>query len=362
MKIILWPALYIPSIGGLEMMTHSLALGLKSLGHEVLVLTDGKEQGQYTIEGVEVFTFPLTRFLYEFQLSSLKTLLDAIHALLDKFSPQLVHIHGWIECYSFYQTRIFSKRKDCVCLTIHGFLEQDNYQTGACFRLWSQLSGVTVVSRSLLLTLQQQNFDTQKVRVIYNGAPIPKEPPQTPVSGPQRLLMIGRLSKEKRFDIGFHALKTLLEKRPDLKLSLLGGGPLYEDLLQLRHSLGLDHAVEMTNFVPPSQVQAYIDSAHLILIPSFYESFCLVALQAALRGRPVIASNVYGLKEVVENGRTGVLIEPNDPWLLAQTIDQLLSSPKQMEQMGHDAYQRAVTLFSIEKIVQDYVSFYQEVL
>ena len=116
----------------------------------------------------------------------------------------------------------------------------------------------------------------------------------------------------------------------------------------------------MPGFVPPKKVEDFIDQSTLVLIPSSYESFSLVALEAALRGRPVVASRVSGLKEVIEDQKTGLLVEPQNPPVLAAAIDTLLSHPLQMEQMGKAAFERASRLFNIETTTTNYLKMYEQ--
>lgn len=362
MKIVLWSTSYLPLIGGLEVFVHSLALQLKKTGHEVIVICDGKEFAEVSLEGIDIYHFPFVTTLYRFDLNMIKKILDRICALLDAFSPDVINVHGWFEGFCFYQTRVLEKKKSPLCITIHGLLEQQDYRTASCLKLWSLARSINTVSKALIESLEEQKHFHPFLHVIYNGLVIPSDP-IVPLSfkAPQ-LLMVGRLTEEKCFNIAFHAMDILRKIRPDMTLRLVGGGPLYQELLDLKQSLQLDPWIEMTNFVPPDQVRHYIDEASLILVPSSYESFSLVALESALRARPVIASSVCGLKEVVSCGKTGVLIEPKNPVALFKAIDTLLSAPEQMTQMGWNGYQRATQLFSIETTAKNYLDMYHQIL
>ncbi len=365
MNIILWPTYYLPNIGGLEVMTHNLALALKAKGHNVLVIANhvgSLEVNEFVIDGIKVIELPFKEALIYQKLLLIKNIFVKLNHIFDEFKPDVVNVHGWFEIFCFYQTRMLEKRKIAVCITIHGLIEQGHYQTQACLKLWSMAGCVCTVSDALIPSLAEYGFIDQKCRTVYNGLPIPQSAPLPLSVAPPRLLMVGRLTEEKCFGIAFEAVHLLREKYPALKLTLVGGGVEYETLWQLKTSLGLHDAIEMVGSVHPSEVEAYIDAASVILVPSRYESFCLVALQAALRGRPVIASEVYGLKEVVAHEKTGLLIPPQDVALWAAAIDSLLSAPHCMQAMGEAAYQRAIDLFSIETTVTQYVSMYQEAL
>jgi glycogen synthase len=353
MKILLWSTLYYPNIGGLEKMVHTLALALRDKGHDVQVICDGKKNDAFFIEGIPVRSFPFTSALFNYRLPIIRQILCEISDLIDGFSPDVIHIHGWYECYSFYQSRILEKKTTAVCMTLHGLLEQLHYDTDNCKKVWQRAQAVSAVSKAIT-----PDKDHTYLQTIHNGLPLSKSPLKPLPKN--RLLLIGRLTEEKCYSVAFRALKILLETHPDVEMTLVGDGPDYQMLLELKTSLNLP--IRMEGFVEPSLVEEYIDRASLILVPSSYESFSLAALEAALRARPVVASSVLGLKEVIEDQKTGILVEPNNPHTLAKAASSLLSNPSLMEEMGKAAYERACELFTLEVTVTKYLKMYEKAL
>lgn len=354
MKILLWPTCYLPAIGGLEVFVHNLAVELKNRGHQVVVIASGEDHLHYEVEGVEIYSFPFIKALSVFQLREIRNMLARVGEILDEFSFDIVNVHGWFEGFSFYQTRALERRNVPLCITIHGLLEQRSYWTKECQKLWKRAQSISTVSYAMSESLQERGHVHPSLRVIYNGLKVSRVPP-VPLPENPLLVMVGRLTEEKCFDVAFHAMKEL----PGVPLRLVGGGQLYPGLMRLREELGLEKEIEMVGFVPPHEVDSHLDAASLVLVPSHYESFSLVALQAALRGRAVIASDVYGLKEVIISGKTGLLIAPKRPSLLAAAVQSLLPNP---EEMGAFAYQRAQEFFSIEKTAENYLTMYHESL
>lgn len=358
MKIVLWSSKYLPDIGGLEVMVHELALQLQKQGHSVLVITEKNTITEKVFQGIPVYGFPFTQALRHFDLVIIKQILHRIIQILKFFEPDIVNVHGWYECYAFYQVRVLQEHKYPLCITVHGLLEQKNYTTAACQKLWSMASGVNTVSNAISEELHTAHITHPFLRTIYNGLPSSSSPTLPIPLSPITLVMVGRLTKEKCFEIAFQALPFLLKKYPNIKLCLVGGGIEYEPLQQLIQKLHLEKTIEMTDFIPPHKVEKYLDQATLVLVPSYYESFSLTALSAAMRGRPVIASNVLGLKEVVEHGVSGLLVEPQQPEILAEAIDFLLQRPELLIKMGSAAESRAKLLFTIEITTQNYINMY----
>lgn len=364
MRIVLWPLNYLPIVGGSEVQIHFLARALKELGHAVLVIANhpylsvGAVQNQ-PFEGIEVIRFPFAQTLVDFNLAQIKHILLQVTALLQSFKPDLIHVHALTCAMSFYQVRIGQTTKIPMCLTIHGGLLEKEQQTKTeCVSLCKMVKAISTPSQD---SLKMFDLHHPSVHVIYNGLPELSTPLQ-PLPLAPTLVMIGRLVEEKGFSLAFYAVKQLVAKYPNLKLIVVGDGELRQELEDLRVVLNLERVIEMVGALPNAKVHHWIDQARLVLIPSLHESFCLVALEAALRARPVIASRIPGLQEVVKHTTSGLLIHPNDVMALVEAIDSLLQNPSQVERISQTAYTSALERFSLQKTVQGYLNMYQHVL
>ena len=365
MKIVLWSSQSLPEVGGIEVMVQSLALEYIKEGHSVIVISTNsysKEYEKKVIDGVTIHTFAFRKCYFEFNLKEILSINQRILKIIDDFSPDIVNIHGWYEDLAFYQEKVLRSRPIPICLTVHGLIDQDHYKTKSCLKIWDMASHVNTVSNALIETLEKTHMHHPNLSCIYNGISISNTPIRRISTTHPTLVMVGRLSVEKSYETAFYALKLLIKKYPSLKLILVGGGDEFDKLSNLRESLKLTQSIEMTNFVHPESVEHYLDKASLVLIPSTYESFSLVAVHAAIRQKCVIASDVVGLKEVIVNNVTGILIGPENPEVLASTIHQLFKDHKKIESLSYQAQKRARELFSIEKSSQNYLKLYQNAL
>jgi D-inositol-3-phosphate glycosyltransferase len=155
------------------------------------------------------------------------------------------------------------------------------------------------------------------------------------------LLFVGRIQPLKGLELAVGALDLL--SRADATLVVIGGPSGPEGLIELQRieeqvaALGLRGRVR---FVPPQQhhvLSTYYRAADVVVVPSRSESFGLVALEAMACGVPVVAAAVGGLLTLVEDGRTGFLVEDRDPASFAKCIDQLLVDPALRADMGRAA-------------------------
>jgi glycogen(starch) synthase len=189
--------------------------------------------------------------------------------------------------------------------------------------------------------------------VIWNSVPMPALAGDSRAADPRRLLYAGRLVRQKGVDILLAAFAELKHRYPNLTLDIVGDGPersaLEAEVARLAMTSVVFHGI-----VSRDQVYMHINKAALVIVPSRFEPFGLVALEAAQMARPVVASDVDGLAEVVERGETGLLVPPDDAQALAIAIASLLDAPERAVTMGKVAQRRAVACFGWEHFLDGY--------
>ncbi|WP_170977933.1 glycosyltransferase family 4 protein [Blastococcus sp. CCUG 61487] len=193
----------------------------------------------------------------------------------------------------------------------------------------------------------------RRCQVIYNGVREPA-PDAAPVEarsgGSAEIVVVGRLSERKGQDVAIAATALVREAGFDVRLTLVGDGyPGYEDYVDgLRTLTGTAGVADVTEFAGFQDPAGYVAAADVVLVPSRIEPFGLVAVEALLLGRPVVASRVGGLQEIIDDGRTGLLVEPDDPRALADAIIVLLADPGAARALGRAGQADARARFSLE--------------
>jgi D-inositol-3-phosphate glycosyltransferase len=159
------------------------------------------------------------------------------------------------------------------------------------------------------------------------------------------LLFAGRIQPLKGLGVAVGALAAL--HRPDAELVVVGGPSGAEGeaelslALELAQRLGVRHQVRLVPPQPHHLLSTYYRAADVVLVPSRSESFGLVALEAAACGVPVVASAVGGLRTLVSDGRTGLLVDSRDPEAFADAVGSVLADPRGAAAMGEAAARRA---------------------
>ncbi|MFN2569495.1 MAG: glycosyltransferase family 4 protein, partial [Candidatus Dormibacteria bacterium] len=177
------------------------------------------------------------------------------------------------------------------------------------------------------------------------------------------LLCAGRLSREKGFDIALEAFARVWQELPEARLIIAGGGAEQEGLVAQSAALGLQEAVDFHGWVSPPEMPAVLNQATAVVVPSRLEGFGLVALEASLMGRPVIASRVGGLPEALgEQEEAGLLVPPGDPGALATAMLRLLRDPAEARRRGKAGRLRAQREFPPGRHIDGYHALYMRVV
>ena len=149
------------------------------------------------------------------------------------------------------------------------------------------------------------------------------------------------------------------------RLVVVGGGgsedPEAAALHQLAAEVGIGDRVIWQDAVPQEDLPDYYAAADVCAVPSYHESFGLVALEAMACGTPVVAASVGGLRSLVVDGETGLLVDPNTPEVFAQRLQTALDDPAMRSRMSIAAHRRAA-LFPWNTAADEVASAYQQVM
>ena len=148
------------------------------------------------------------------------------------------------------------------------------------------------------------------------------------------LLFVGRLAPVKGLPILFRALETLVPDYPDLHLTVIGDGPSRAALEHQVAGAGLAGHVTFAGYKSQSEVADALIAADLFVLPSFAEGVPVVLMEAMAAARPVVATHVAGIPELVTDGASGLLVPAGDPRALAAAIAKVIGNPSRATAMG----------------------------
>jgi len=160
--------------------------------------------------------------------------------------------------------------------------------------------------------------------------------------------VVSRLVYLKGIDILIKALPDVKDKIDKFKVVIIGNGYEKEKLIKLAKKLNVEDKIEWKGFIPKEFLQNYYNLFDIMVIPSRFEGFGLTAVESMSYKIPVIASNVDGLKEIIDDGENGLLFNKEDSKMLADKILQIYNDQKLKNKLGKNAYEKVKQKFSYE--------------
>jgi colanic acid/amylovoran biosynthesis glycosyltransferase len=178
---------------------------------------------------------------------------------------------------------------------------------------------ISYFCRSQLMMFSECD-DPTSFKIVHCGLEIKQYPYRQPRKEIKYLLCVARLSSEKGHSSLIHALRLLRNEGYDMELRLAGNGPTMEQLTTLAEELGLAQQVHFLGHLSEDEVIRELQRSDLFVLPSFVEGLPVSAMEAMAVGLPVIATNIAGTSELIEDGKTGILVRPSDPDALAHAV------------------------------------------
>ena len=302
-------------MGGIEHRNHEVCRGL-SKKHELIMLTSrlpGTEEEEW-LDGYRIIRLP-SRYFFDYNPPYVSTpgVLEALEAL----DADLVDFHyRWAPSY----TRAIKRYRGRWMFTFHNTYGEGNGPTRALSVLNDAVfcrlirdRRVVCVTEFVKRDLVSRGFREDLLDVVPTGVSMY----DGPVTEEDFALFAGRLVKTKGIRYLIEAMTHV-----DGRLIIMGKGPEMENLKALAKRLDLNDKITFTGHVSEAEKERLISSCKVFVMPSLYESLGLAVAEAMSHGKPVIASAVGGLPEVV--GKGGILVPPRSPDALARALNELL--------------------------------------
>src|SRR5438093_1718401 len=346
-------------IGGISTHVYHLSRALVEKGTPVRVITCDfpNAPAEEIIDGVSVSRVdsgrvPESNFLlWIYHLNS--QMISKTTELFETERFDLIHAHDWVVGRAAVELK--NRLGLPLISTIHateigrgGSLDGEYRRKVRDMErlLVDQSDGIICCSNYMLDHIQHElSAANAKIRVIANGVESSRfnggRQPQLILTGISEdrkiILCVGRIVREKGIFTLLEALDKLRTRGKDVSLVFVGEGPLKEDLAKEVLRRRLSDRVKITGFVDQETLVSLYNSCDASVLPSHYEPFGMVALEAMASRVPVVVSDVGGLSEIVEDGVTGVKVPSSDPHALAEGILRVLDNRELSERLKENA-------------------------
>jgi glycogen(starch) synthase len=382
--VLSWESLYTIQVGGLAVASTRLAEGLANAGYHVSFFTrSAPGQPEYMhINGVHYHTCQ-----FDPGPNSLAFAYNMSHAFLANMHRSelyegkfdLVHGHDWLVVDALHELK---RTGYPIVLTFHSTEYGRNGGVLGDFWESSQIAGkewyggyiatrVTTVSQAMKNELNAHyQVPLDKIAVIPNAldpAHVKLKVDRARIRSKYQIdrsaptiLAMGRLEYQKGPDILLEAIPAILREHPTATFLFAGEGSMSARLKARCDAMGVGESTHFLGFVPHSEVLEILNSVDMVCIPSRNEPFGMVLLEAWAAQKPVVAADVGGLSENINDGVNGLKVSPS-PSSLAEAICSLLGSPSTMRKFARNGAKN-VKNFSWRKIVGEFLETYSMVL
>ena len=365
MRILHWTDHWRPLIGGIEVLISHLSQEQSRRGHTVAVLTERVLETLPAYEeenNVAIHRLPLSRALNSKATREIAAVIRDLKILIASFKPDVVHLHSTNPSIWLHRLAGTSRTTPTIA-TVHTPLSHYGIPRPMLDEFWRDVAWITCVSEGTRRELNEASpSTTAKTSVVLNGMPNASSAAFVPPPAQPIILCLGRLVPEKGFDVAIRAFADWRRIQPSATLLIAGDGPARSDLESLANELLPAASFRFFGAVPPPDVPALISSVSFVVMPSLWkEPFGLVAVQAGQASRPVIASAIGGLPEVVKGGETGLLFPPGDQTALTLAGEKLIRDPEFSARLGRAAQAHVTQKFSIETCAANYDAVYAKI-
>lgn len=373
-------------VGGLGRHVHSLAEALTGLGHEVTMLTRHASGAAYdeVTGGVRVVRVPEDPPLFGFEDELLAWAMALNHALTraglavaDQDPPDVLHAHDWLVAHA--ATTLKHHLRVPLVATVHateagrhqGWLPGPVNKAIHSVEWWLTYEARRLITCSAHMRWEVTRlFDLppEKVDVIPNGVAVDRwrSDPATAAAVRQRyagtgplVVFSGRLVYEKGVHDLISAMPRLRRRHPGIRLVVAGSGPHDGALREQARKLRLGRSVCFAGFIPDEELAALAVAADCAVVPSIYEPFGMVALEAAAAGTPLVVADVGGLREFVDHGITGLRFAPGDAAGLADAVTALLTDQVLARRCARQARQAVADGYAWPRVAELTAGAYQ---
>ena len=367
------------NFGGAQRYVYDLAVNLSKTQYEITVIlgTSGILETKLNNTGIRTL-----------QINSLKRNINPLSDLASFFSliklfhqekPDIIHLNSSkVGGIGSLAGRITGIPK--IIFTGHGwaFNEKRNSLTKALilFSHWLTIilsHQVIAVSKKTKINIYHLPLVRKKITVVYNGINnfflLDKKEgqeklismiPSYDLTSVKKIWLgsIAELHQNKGLDIALDALSTLIKTHPQLIYLIIGEGEERIKLAKLIKKLNLTNNVFLIGFIP--EARQYLSAFDIFLLPSRTEALPYAILEAGLANLPVIASQVGGVSEIIENGQNGQLVPKENSTEITKAIKLIIASQKRQQRLGDNLKQSVKKKFSLTKMIKETEKVYKK--
>jgi glycosyltransferase involved in cell wall biosynthesis len=351
-------------IGGAELLLKNFAI-------------EAKKNNQYTVDVCTLYATNDARSIEEIKKKNVRiwslnlknkytlSSVGKIKKIIERENYDIVHVHLFPASafvalsslflpnnirYIFTEHSTFNRRRTIkIFKIVDGFIYK---------RYLKIICSSKQVQNSLIKWIPKNK---EKTEVIHNGTPIHSKSYSHQLIKKYDILFVGRLVHQKGIRFLLEAISILQNKyKKYIKAAVVGGGPLEKELKKTCEELNIDDSVEFLGI--RRDIDQLMKSSKLFVLPSCWEGFGIVLIEAMKNRLPIIATNIGGIPEIITDGNEGMLIPKANSEILAESINKVLEDEKLRSKLIQNAYRKVQKEYSIERYTISLFNLYFNIL
>ncbi|MBS7639806.1 MAG: glycosyltransferase family 4 protein [Candidatus Bathyarchaeia archaeon] len=372
-------------VGGIARHCSGLAGALAKLGHSVHIVTlDFPGAPSYEeIEGVRIYRTPIELGHPNFIVWTLifNHFIEKRVAMLSRdVKFDILHAHDWlvapasIASKHYLRLPLVSTIHSTEVGRSHGLHNPDSYLIdGVEWWLTYESKRIIVTSNAMKREVEDHfHLPSEKIDIIPNAIDASKYNIPVDRGNVKRrfgidpseriVLFVGRLVPQKGVEYLIMAAPKIVERHPEARIVIVGDGWSKDYLLSLAASTGCQHKITFLGFISDQDLIEIMLSSDVLVVPSIYEPFGIVALEGMAAGIPIVASNTGGLAEIIEHDRTGFLAYKENPDSIAWGVNRILSDPGYASWLVQNAKRKIREVYSWDAVARRTIETYERAL
>lgn len=371
MRILIATAGYPPQVGGVEQVTYNLAKEFVRLGHDVAVVApcvrgepDFSDAGGVLVRRLP-YPMPqqsprdILEFAFRFPWAD-----RAFDRVVTEFQPDVINSHFAATTNSLYSVRAVERHGLPLVVSLHGADVEKMPEVSTSWRRVAlsairHADALTACSDHIRLRAGRLDEKALAAKVIRNGIDLSEFDFQAESPEEQPMfLALGRFVRQKGFDVLLYAFRRVVEVSSEPNLVLIGEGPEAQSLRGQTERLGIQDRVTILSSVPRPLVIGTMKTCMAVVVPSRMESLGIVSMEAMAAGKPVVASDVGGIPEVVRHQKNGLLVPPEDPEALAAAMLEIAGDAELRKRLGEEGRRQAASMHTWPTAAAAYLDCY----
>ncbi len=358
-----------PYISIVELISNTLPAQLAKRGYNIKIACYNKDKilsSDVNMDFYSIYSINISipRLIEEFPY------FIRLKDVIRQIQPDLIHINNLPFLTSLQSTVIAHGMRIPSILHVHGVIGMRNkilelaqyaFIRTLMRRAFRDATRVICLTKSDALEVQRLGCPYEKIRIVPNGVDTEKFKPRRETRD-NYIFWGGRFVPEKGLEYLIKSLNLVVKERPEVKLVMAGGGPLFSKIHRIAIHYGLEKNIVFKGIVAHNKMPALFGSASMYVLPSLKEGMPYALLEAMACGKAVIGSDVPGINDIITHGVNGLLVPPKNPKALADAITQLLEDKNLRWKLEQNARQLIVEKYSWKTITERIERVYFEVI